>query len=205
MAFRFLRCILALLFSGTLLAQTHTDLSPLGYREPSTGERLTDEASASLDFVDATHVLLTFNPKKLLKRAPGCPPSHDDRMIHASILELPSGKVVKEADWYLHDQRRYLWPLGSGRFLLRKLNSLYQIDSSLNEKLLLESPKDISWITVSADGKQIILETEDAANPTQDPKAKSKFTLQFLNLDSLTARQTIESGGLVHLNGNGTG
>jgi VWFA-related protein len=191
-----------LFLTSTLLAQTHIDLTSLGYREPSTGERLTDEASASLDFVDASHILLTFNPKKLLTRVPGCPPTHDDHMIHATILEVPSGKVVNEADWYLHDNRRYLWPLGSGKFLLRKLNSVYQIDSSLNEKLLLASGKDISWLTVSADGKQIILETQDAPNSQQ---AKPRFVLQFLSLDSLTPQQTIESGGLVHLNGNGSG
>ena len=188
---------------------THIDLSPLGYREPSGAERLTDEASASLDFVDATHVLLTFNPKKLLKRVPGCPPTHDDRMIHAAILEVPGGKVVKESDWYLHDQRRYLWPLGSGRFLLRKWNSLYLIDSTLAEKLLLDSPKEIVWLTVSADGKQIILETEEAAAPAKSAeaahKAKPKVRLEFLDIESLKAQSTIESASLVHLNGNGTG
>ncbi|HEX4487738.1 MAG TPA: VWA domain-containing protein [Terriglobales bacterium] len=201
MPFRFALATL-LFLSFAAHAQTHIDLAPLGYTEPSTGERLTDEANASLDFVDANHVLLTFNPKKLLTRVPGCPPTHDDHMIHAVVLEVPSGKVKKEADWYLHDNRRYLWPLGSGKFLLRKLNSVYQIDSSLNEKLLLAVGKDISWLTVSADGKQIILETQDAVGPAQ---AKPKFALQFLSLDSLTPQQTIESGGLVHLNGNGSG
>jgi hypothetical protein len=152
-----------ILFSVALFAEdhpaAHIDLAPVGYRQPSRIERLTDEASVSLDFVDASHLLLTFNPRKLLKRVPECPPTHDDRMIHAVVLESPSGKVVTEADWYLHDQRRYLWPLGSGKFLLRKLNSLYVVDSTLKENLLLESPKDIVWLTVSADGKQIILET----------------------------------------------
>ena len=60
--------------------------------------------------------------------------------MHAVILELPSGKVLGEKDWYLHDRRRYLWPLGPGKFLLRKLNDLYEVDSSLREKLLLSSP-----------------------------------------------------------------
>jgi VWFA-related protein len=188
----------------------HLDLSSLGYSEPSRAERLTDEADLSLDYVDAQHVLLTFNPKKLLRRDPNCPPGHDDRMIHAAILEVPSGKRVKEADWYLHDQRRYLWPLGSGHFLLRKLNSLYLVDSDLNEKLLLQSPKDIVWLTVSANGKQIILETReepnsDKAGADSAQKSKSKFVVQFLDVNSLKAEQTIESGGLVHLNGNGTG
>lgn len=118
------------------------DLSAIGYRVPSRLDRLTeDETAVSLDFVDADHVLLTFNRKKLWQRLPACPPEHDDRLMHAVILELPSGKVLGEKDWYLHDRRRYLWPLGPGKFLLRKLNDLYEVDSSLREKLLLSSPR----------------------------------------------------------------
>jgi hypothetical protein len=73
------------------------ELSALGYHVPSRMDRLIeDEASLSLDFVDQDHVLLTFDPKKLFQRLPGCTPDHQDRLMHAVILELPSGKVVKE-------------------------------------------------------------------------------------------------------------
>jgi hypothetical protein len=128
--------------SDGIQPSAHIDLAPLGYGDLSHMERLVGNQSViSLNFVDSNRVLLTFNLKKLLIRAPSCPPSHDDRMIHAFILEVPSGKVVKEAEWYLHDRRRYLWPLGDGRFLLRKLNSLYLVDSELHEQLLLDTPK----------------------------------------------------------------
>ena len=53
-------------------------------------------------------MLLTFDPKKLMHRLPTCSSDHQDRLMHAAILEIPSGKLVKEADWYLHDRRRYL-------------------------------------------------------------------------------------------------
>ena len=191
------------------------DLSSLGYREPPRTERLlNDESVVSLDFVDAKHVLVTFDGKKLLTRLPGCPPSHDDRMIHAAIIQIPGGKVVKETDWYLHDRRRYLWPLGDGRFLLRKLNTIYLLDSSLHEQLLLTPPNDtIAWMTVSADGKQIIFETEKAngAKASSDQTSQSsektnpKYLLNFFKIDSHTLQETIESKSLVHLNAAGTG
>ena len=57
--------------------------------------------------------------------------------MHAVVLEMPSGKVVKETDWYLHDTRRYVWPMGSGRVLLRRLNQLYEVTADLEEKLVL--------------------------------------------------------------------
>jgi hypothetical protein len=110
-------------------------------------DRLSEhESSVSLNFVNADHILLTSTPR--IQRLPTCSPDHQDRLVHAAILEVPSGKVVKEADWYLHDRRRYLWLLSPGAFLLRRLNDLYIVDSSLHEKLLLSSPKDLLWVTL---------------------------------------------------------
>lgn len=116
------------------------DLTKLGYQGLSAEGRLMTTVNVTINFVDANHLLLTFNPKKMFKRDPACPPSHKDRIVQAQVIDLGTGKVVHEASWYLHDEHRYLWPLGDGRFLLRKLNSLYVLDQDLHEKLLMESP-----------------------------------------------------------------
>ncbi len=136
------------------------DLAPAEYMGLSRGARLSGAANVSLNFLDARHVLLTFNPKKLFTRQPDCPPSHDDRLMHVAVLEVPSGKVVKQADWYLHDARRYLWELGPGRILLRRLNRLYEVNADLEEKLVLDSPQELLWVSVTPGGKQIITETK---------------------------------------------
>jgi hypothetical protein len=141
-------------------AAARVDLSSIGYHAVSRMDRLSENQPAvTLDFVDDTHVLLTFNQKKLWHRLPECPPEHQDRLMEAAILELPSGKVVHEADWYLHDRRPYLWPLDPGEFLLRRGNELYLIDSSLHEKLLLKSPERLLWVTVTPDARQFVIET----------------------------------------------
>jgi VWFA-related protein len=190
------------------------DLSGLGYHEPSRVERLSDEASVSLDFVDHDHVLLTFNPRKLVKRGAGCPTDHDGHTVHAAILEVPSGKVVSQQDWYLCDQQRYLWPLGSGRFLLRQWNSLYRVDSTLQPELLMTSPEDLLWVTVTADHKQVMIETAEKAKtgPAPPPgsaeaqdQAKPHFVLQFLDLDSLAPTRTLRLDRIVDLEGTSTG
>jgi VWFA-related protein len=189
------------------------DLFAIGYHAPSRTDRLSDdEASVSVDFVDADHVLLTFDPKKLMHRLPGCPPDHQDRLIRAAIVELPGGKVVKEADWYLHDRRRYLWPLSPGKFLLRKLNDLYVVDSSLRETLLLSSPKDLLWVTVTPDGGQIVVETAAEPRLAKDPKlqpsaapAMPKFVAQFLDANTLAPKRTLPLNQIVTLNGTSTG
>jgi VWFA-related protein len=188
------------------------DIASTGYPLLSRTERLADDANVTLNFVDDNHVLLTFNPKKLFQRHPDCPASHDDRLIRAVILEVPSGKIVQTADWYVHDHRRYLWPMGSGRFLLRRLNSLYLVDSTLHEKLLLQSRRDLLWVSVTPDSSQILVETaDDVPNPSstesssQETKAKPTFTLQFLDRDSLAQQRTLKLNAQVNLDGTGTG
>ena len=191
------------------------DLSTIGYHQPSRTERVfEDEPSVTLNFVDAEHVLLTFNPKKLFHRLPDCPPDHQDRLVHAVVLQLPGGKVVNEADWYLHDRQRYLWPLGPGKFLLRKLNDLYVVDSSLHEKLLMSSPKHLLWVAVTPDGSQIVVETASEASPVKDPKSKAetsaakpepKFVAQFLDAKTLMLQRTLPLNEVVNLNGTSAG
>jgi VWFA-related protein len=166
--------------------------------------------SVSLDFVDSNHVLLTFNRKQLLKRLPECPPDHQDRLMHAAILEIPSGKVVTEADWYLHDRRRYLWPLSPGKILLRRWNSLYVVDSSLHETLLLKSAKHLLWVSVTPDGSQIVVESENdkklADSTLRSPhKAEPKYVVQFLDVKTLSPHRTLLFNKFTNLNGTSTG
>lgn len=188
------------------------DIAGIGYPQLSRTERLLDDANVTLDFVDEDHVLLTFNPKKLFPRLPSCPPEHDDRLIRAVILEIPTGKVVRAEDWYLHDHRRYLWSLGSGKFLLRRLNNLYLVDATLHEKLLLQSPKDLLWVSVTPDHSQILVETaEDPPKPSaadssnQESKSKPGFVLQFLDSESMTPQRTLRLSAVVNLDGTSTG
>jgi|GEM_PF-341543 len=190
------------------------DLAPMGYREPSRSDRLTEDSpSVSLDFVDADHVLLSFNRKKLFHRLPSCPPDHEDRLMHAAVLELPTGKILTETDWYLHDRRRYLWPMGPGKFLLRRGRDLYTVDSRLHEKLLMSSPKDLLWVAVTPDASQIVVETANEASPAaaqpqiapSPAKQAPRYAAQFLDATTLAPRRTLPLNKLVNLAGTSRG
>ncbi len=190
--------------------QSRIDFSNVGFHSLSASARLATQANLSLDFLDDHHALLTFNPKKMFTRLPDCPPSHDDRIIHAVVFEVPGGKVIKEADWYMHDHQRYLWQLGSGRLLLRKLNNLYLLDADLHEKLLLSSPKPFLWITVTPDGKQIAVERRQDEPPGNKAKAsatpaKPKVQIEFLDAENLSVQRVIKSEGAVNLEVLSTG
>jgi VWFA-related protein len=168
------------------------------------------QPSLSLDFVDAEHVLLTFNRKQLIKRLPECSPDHEDRLMHAAVVEIPSGKIVVETDWYLHDRRRYLWAVSPGRFLLRKWNSLYVVDSNLHETPLLKSPKDLLWVSVTPDGNQIIVETENDKKPGDSghqpsSKTQPRFQVQFLDVKTLTNQRTLLFNNFTNLTGTSAG
>ena len=73
----------------------------------------------TVDFVDDTHVLVTYNARRLIRRIPNDPPYDEDRNVDALLLELPSGHVLARAEWVFHDHGQYLWNLGHGQFLLR--------------------------------------------------------------------------------------
>ena len=182
------------------------DLAPVEYLGLSRGARLSGTANVSLNFLDSRHVLLTFNPKKLFTRQPDCPPSHDDRLMHVAVLEVPSGRVIKQADWYLHDARRYLWELGPGRILLRRLNRLYEVNGDLEEKLVLDSPQELLWVSVTPGGKQIITETKVSA-PTSDSRGRDKVRarITFLDSKSMGVQRVIESQGTINLQATESG
>lgn len=186
----------------------HVDLSSIGYHVPSRMDRLSEHQPAvTLDFVDDAHVLITFNQKKLWKRLPECPPEHEDRLMHAAVLELSSGKVVHEADWYLHDRRPYLWPLDSGEFLLRRGNELYLIDSNLHEKLLLKSPDDLLWVTVTPDARQIVIETPNPGRREANSKTQNvpKYVAHFLDAKTLVSQRTLPLNDIIDLTATSTG
>jgi len=172
------------------------DLSQVGYQQLSEMARRSGASNLSLDFFDRDHILFTFNPKKLFARHPDCPPTHDDRLMHAAVLELSRGRILKQSDWYVHDSRRYLWALGAGRMLLRKLNSLYLVDSDLQETHLWTSSKDLLWVSVTPDGKQFITETaSDTDSVPFNGKQASKRRVQitFRGVDSLAVQRVIRS------------
>ncbi|MGC2182692.1 MAG: hypothetical protein WA637_05395, partial [Terriglobales bacterium] len=182
------------------------DLAPAEYMGLSRGARLSGTPNVSLNFLDARHILLTFNPKRLFTRLPDCPPTHDDRLMHVAVLEVPSGKVVKQADWYLHDTRRYLWELRQGRILLRRLNRLYEVNADLEEKLVLDSLQELLWVSVTPGGKQIITETRvPSASKDGNSKEKVRARITFLDSKSMAVQRVIESQGTINLQATESG
>jgi hypothetical protein len=151
-------------------------VEPLGYRPPGRLYLLTRYSSSSLDFLDATHLLLTFREPRLLLRQQGT--DGLDQVIHADVLELPSGKIVAEEQWLLHDRGRYLWRLANNKVMLRIESRLYEADSKLHLKPLFSSPTELEEVETSPDGKLLVVESElEKHTPEEHERLAKKASL----------------------------
>jgi hypothetical protein len=130
----------------------------LGYRAPGKLYLLARYSSSSLEFLDPTHVLLTFREPHLLVRQQNS--DGLEQVVQADVLELPTGKIVAQDEWLLHDRGRYLWKLGENRVLLRIGSRLFEVDNKLHLKRLYQSPTELEEVQTSPDGKLLVVENE---------------------------------------------
>ncbi|HEX6494966.1 MAG TPA: hypothetical protein VF018_05750 [Acidobacteriaceae bacterium] len=151
-------------------------VEPLGYRPPGRLYLLARYSSSSLEFLDATHLLLTFREPRLLLRQQGS--DGLDQVIQADVLELPGGNVVAEDHWLLHDRGRYLWRLANDKVMLRIGSSLYQVDSKLHLKELFTSPTELEEVETSPDGNLLVVESEhEKHTPEEHARLMQKAAL----------------------------
>jgi hypothetical protein len=100
------------------------ELGPMGYEGLQPDYLIAGSPMLTVDFVDDTHLLVTFEVRRLMKRETRVEPGEADRTVMACLIEISSGNVLARAEWRLHDRSQYLWNLGGGRFLLRVRDEL---------------------------------------------------------------------------------
>lgn len=126
-------------------------------------------AAMTLNYVDSTHLLLTFSRRRLMPRLADAQPGDFDRNVDALLLELPTGKILARTSWRLRDAEHYLWPLGHGEFLLRVRNRLttfaplegLKSGEAFREHAFVDSTRPIGAVLVSPSGDLMTLETLD--------------------------------------------
>jgi len=164
-----------LLFASTALARrtpppaspqppqpaVRIDVAPLGYVPPGSFYLTYRLSSATLGFIDNDHLLFTFRVGGLLRRLPSDQLDDDDQEIRAVVLDLRTGKVVKQTEWREHDRSAYLWPYQNGTFLVRVRDSLFLTDASLQLRPYLNLPAGLRYIQISPDRKLTVLETDE--------------------------------------------
>ena len=141
-------------------------LTPFGFQTISERYLLEGATMVTVDFVDNTHLLVTFGISRLMPRLAECPADDEDRTVKAVLLEIPSGRELASTEWRFHDLGQYLWNLGDGHFLLRNRDNLTLISplQNLPAKPFAQEPflhfgRRIEAIIVSADHDLVEIET----------------------------------------------
>lgn len=145
---------------ATLAPTARIAVAPLGYAAPSSAYLSYRMALTSLDFIDNDHLLFTFHRNGLMQRMPDDPADDEDQVIRAEVLEIATGKLLRQTEWRMHDRQRYLWALRDGKFLVRERNTLFFTDSNLELRPYLTFDTAIQAVEVSPARKLIMLEME---------------------------------------------
>lgn len=141
-------------------------VGPLGFLAPSPAYLNLRLAWASLNFIDKDHLLFTFHLNGLLERIPDDVDSDgEDQMIRADVLDIATGKVVRQTEWRMRDRGRYLWALRDGHFLVRKKNALYLTDDDLELRPYLSFDTELQGVEVSPERTMLMLEVEKFLQP----------------------------------------
>ena len=144
-------------------------LEPLDFQQLPEQVLNSGASILTLHYVDAKHLLLTFNRRRLMARIPGDPETDVDRNIDAVLLDIPSGKVLARTSWRLHDPGQYLWSLGNGAFMLRQRDTLTLVQplvglaagDAFAQQPFVKSNRPIGSVLISPTGDLLTLETLD--------------------------------------------
>ncbi len=146
-------------------------VEPLGFVPPPRFFMPYRVPSATLNFLDATHLLFTFHVAALMHREPDDPPDDQDQTVRALVLTLPTGKIEAEGTWRLHDRGRYLWTLRDGFFLLRKRDTLYVGDKTLTLKPYLNPEGTLASVQLSPDAGTLTVQFAKPLKQDVEPAA----------------------------------
>ena len=142
------------------------ELESMGYQGLQQDFLVAGSPMLTVNFVDAKHLLVTFEVHRLMKREAGAPSDDQDRTVKACLVEVASGKVLASTEWRLHDRSQYLWSLGDGNFLLRIRDHLSLIapmaaapTDAFLETQFLSSDRRIVAVLVSADHDLLTVES----------------------------------------------
>ena len=162
------RAALLLLLAPAAFAATKPDapilipLAPLGVPAPQPKMLAAGATLYTVNFVDDTHLLLTYFTRGLLPRLADADANDYDGLVAGVLIELPSGKEIARTEWRVRDRNTYIWPLGHGRFLFRirsTLTILEPLVSGFSPELFGNLPRRIGYITTSPGADLLAIET----------------------------------------------
>jgi hypothetical protein len=107
----------------------------------------------TISYLGPKKLLFTFNPHVLVPRAGTENELPNLHMVRAVLIDLQTMKIVRSIDWRVHDAKQYLWPIGSGSFLVHASDELRMYSSELKpvHRMSLNGP--LAFASVAPSGK----------------------------------------------------
>jgi hypothetical protein len=162
---------------------------------------------ASLDFIDENRLLFTFRVPGLLHREPHPVTGEvgEEHHVRALVLALPSGMVLAEKVWTLHDRARYLWMLNNGHFLLRDMTDLSLGDATLEIKPFLRFPGPIAWIELDPSQQFIVTNSNEPVHSASKPGQVGSPSTASADMEVSGASSASEPSTVVRILGRDSG
>lgn len=163
---------------------------PLGYQPPGELPAFQYYSLVSLHYIDATKLLFAFNTIGLVHRDKRCSVQDAERRVRAMVIDIPSGKPIRQAEWKLYDFSNFLWALGNGQFLLRRCSQLERVDASLTPMPFINMGGSLVAMGVSPERSMVLLEEEPAEKAAAKPKNGGADPVLSQLADSMLANQS---------------
>ena len=178
----------ATLFAAGPRPTTRIPLEDIGFQPLSPRYLLDGSSMLALHYVDATHLLVSFDARRLIPRIPNDPPTDQDHNIDLLLLELPSGRLLARTELLVHDHGQYLWNLGHGEFLLRVRDSFTTFAPLANlvagkpftQYPFLHTDRHVVAVILSPEADFLTIESTDPL-PLVDPNPEVTGFLGRLN------------------------
>ena len=138
-------------------ASARLALDKLGFLPHENREFTALSYESALLYVDASHLLFTFDPHELRRRTGDALRPDTSHTIRAVLVNPMSQRVDRIVNWTVLGEGQHVWPAGNGRVLVRVGHDLRLYDSGLKLIAARTFPGTMAWLSASPAGKMFVV------------------------------------------------
>ncbi|MEZ2347966.1 hypothetical protein [Terriglobus sp. RCC_193] len=128
------------------------DLAKLGYSRPDRRELDGFHHAYTLTYLDAGHLLLTFDLHDMrIRRSGGLHPDYV-HTVRAIIINPATRNVIRVVDWKVIGEEQYVWPASAGHVLVHLGHQLRLLDTNLATVQTFDLDGPLLWVAVAPAG-----------------------------------------------------
>ena len=130
-------------------------LAGLGFVPHENREFTVFPYESALLYVDASHLLFTFDPHDLRRRAGDALRPDAAHTIRAVLVNPLTRQIDRIVNWTVLGEGQHVWAAGNGRILAKVGHDLRLYDNGLHLIAARTFPGTMAWVSVSPAGKMV--------------------------------------------------